>query len=216
MHTIIKKLFFTMLMAGSVYGSWAQQQESVVVHLKDGRQAEYLMQDVDYIEVITPRTNPEQGLEAVGGTVANAVDLGLSVLWADHNLGGECPSDFGVSLSWDDSALSAWGNGWRMPTEEEWLELYENCQWQWVTFNGVGCRQVSTPSGYILLPAAGVQFGETRLVKGCLGLYMSATEEISNGTAGANIIGAYFDSANIYRMEFPKRNLFSVRLVKDK
>lgn len=215
MHTIIKKLFFTMLMTSSVCGSWAQQ-ESVVVHLKDGRQAEYLMQDVDYIEVKTPQAEPGQGLENVGGTVADAIDLGLSVLWADHNLGGECPSDFGASLSWDDGALTAWGDGWRVPTEAEWLELYENCQWQWVTYNGVGCRQVSTSSGHILLPAAGVQVGTTRLVKGCLGLYMSSTEEKSNGTAGANIIGAYFDSANIYRMEFPKRNPFSVRLVKDK
>ena len=39
----------------------------------------------------------------------------------------------------DDAARANWGNSWRMPTDEEWNELIENCTWTWTSnYNGTG------------------------------------------------------------------------------
>lgn len=38
----------------------------------------------------------------VGGTVAEAVDLGLSVKWASHNIGASAPEEFGGHYGWGD------------------------------------------------------------------------------------------------------------------
>ena len=116
----------------------------------------------------------------------NAVDLGLSVLWADTNIGANVPEQFGSYFGWgevypydndyhgpwpypeeksvldpeDDAAHVLWGDDWRIPTQEEWAELSENCTFEWTTVNGVhGCVVTSTVEGYetasIFLPAAG-------------------------------------------------------------
>lgn len=83
--------------------------------------------------------------------VADMVDLGLSVKWASWNMGAECPSDSGGYYHWNDPynigshpefigytnisgteydmAHIQWKDQWRMPTEKEWNELYENCEW---------------------------------------------------------------------------------------
>ena len=60
----------------------------------------------------------------------------------------------------DDAAHVKWGGYWRIPTQNEWYELIENCQWIWTAENGVyGYRITSNKSGYtdksIFLPAAG-------------------------------------------------------------
>lgn len=39
----------------------------------------------------------------------------------------------------DDAARANWGDSWRMPTDEEWNELIENCTWTWTdNYNGTG------------------------------------------------------------------------------
>ena len=39
----------------------------------------------------------------------------------------------------DDAARANCGNSWRMPTDEEWNELIENCTWTWTSnYNGTG------------------------------------------------------------------------------
>lgn len=217
MLSILKYVGMTVVLLCTACQLFAQDESTVVVHLKGGRETRYLMRNVDYVEIITPESTPDENLETVGGSVAEPVDLGLSVNWASHNLGADCPSDFGGFFSLNDEQLNAWGQGWRLPTEEEWQELYDRCQWKWVVYNGVGCRQISTKDGSIILPAAGVMLGETRFAEGSFGLYLTSDEGTAeNGTAEVNIAGAYFDSANIYKMEFPRSNRFSVRLVRDK
>ena len=37
----------------------------------------------------------------------------------------------------DDAAIANWGNGWRMPTKDEWKELEEKTIHEWTTQNGV-------------------------------------------------------------------------------
>jgi len=60
----------------------------------------------------------------------------------------------------DDIAHSKWGGGWRLPTLEDYKELYNNCTWTYTTLNGVeGFRITSNKSGYtdrsIFLPTTG-------------------------------------------------------------
>lgn len=83
-----------------------------------------------------------------------AVDLGLSVLWADRNIGAATPEDPGYYFAWGestvrsnsnfvydyvfndveppvkltpeyDTATRLWGEGWRMPTNDEMRELFK-------------------------------------------------------------------------------------------
>ena len=63
-------------------------------------------------------------------------------------------------LSEDDAATANWGNGWRMPTKEEWQELLDNTTNTRATQNGVNGRLFTAPNGNSLfLPAAGCRYG---------------------------------------------------------
>ena len=56
----------------------------------------------------------------------------------------------------DDAATANWGSGWRMPTKEEWQELYNNTTVTWTTQNGEEGRLFTATNGNSLfLPAAG-------------------------------------------------------------
>ena len=61
----------------------------------------------------------------------------------------------------DDAAFVNLGGNWRMPTNEEWKELVDNCIWTWTQVNGVyGRRVTSNKTGNsIFLPAAGIRHG---------------------------------------------------------
>ena len=66
------------------------------------------------------------------------IDLGLSVLWADRNLGAQCVDDFGYYVRWSRNRIRILedhnGNrvsiprGWRVPTEDELYELIKKCK----------------------------------------------------------------------------------------
>ena len=112
------------------------------------------------------------------------VDLGLPsrLKWATCNVGASQPTDYGNYYAWgetttkssytegnytysdnpdtlpstDDAATSNWGEGWRMPTEDEFVELRNNCTWKWKTKSRVKGIEITGPNGNsIFLPAAG-------------------------------------------------------------
>ena len=59
----------------------------------------------------------------------------------------------------DDAATANWGDGWRMPTKEEWEELKNNTTVTWTTQNGVNGRLFTASNGNSLfLPAAGYRY----------------------------------------------------------
>ena len=61
-----------------------------------------------------------------------------------------------VLLPEDDAATANWGSEWRMPTQEEWQELFDNTTSTWTTRNGVNGRVFTAANGNsIFLPAAG-------------------------------------------------------------
>ena len=56
----------------------------------------------------------------------------------------------------DDAAYVNWGPAWRMPSDEQIVEMAYNCSWQWTQRNGVNGQQGTGPNGNtIFLPAAG-------------------------------------------------------------
>ena len=70
----------------------------------------------------------------------------------------------------DDAARVKWGDGWRLPSERDFLELINECEWRWVNKNGVnGVLITSSKTGYednyIFLPAAGYCFGSYRFIQ---------------------------------------------------
>ena len=59
----------------------------------------------------------------------------------------------------DDPATQIWGGTWRMPTKEDWEELINNCQWEWITVNDiVGYKAMGPNSKTLFIPAAGYRW----------------------------------------------------------
>ena len=104
----------------------------------------------------------------------------------------------------DDAARANWGGTWRMPTDDEWTELRENCEWTWA----VGCYQdkngngkngyiVKGPNGnFIFLPAAGYGWEYNRLYAGDEGYYWS---NLLNSDDPRQAWGVHFSSDDVGR-----------------
>lgn len=72
----------------------------------------------------------------------------------------------------DDAATTSWGSDWRMPTKEEWQELYDNTTCIWTTQNGVCGRLFTASNGNSLfVPAAGYHTGNRICHAGRNGYY---------------------------------------------
>ncbi len=115
---------------------------------------------------------------------AEAVDLGLSVLWASANLGAERPYQSGLYYFYGepdrnatladvkdklpqkdiaatdlDPAYVELGDGWSSPTQKQILELINNCTWIKSSLNGYNGYEVhgqgDYSGNYIFIPLAG-------------------------------------------------------------
>ena len=81
-----------------------------------------------------------------------------------------------VLLPEDDAAMANWGPDWRMPTKEEWQELYQNTTCTWTTQNGVEGELFTASNGNSLfLPAAGLIYPDVLNGAGSYGDYFSST-----------------------------------------
>ena len=81
----------------------------------------------------------------------------------------------------DDAATANWGANWRMPTEEEWQELYQNTTHTWTTQNGVRGRLFTASNGNSLfLPAAGYRSNSNLNYNGSWGRYYSSSLVTNN------------------------------------
>jgi uncharacterized protein (TIGR02145 family) len=84
--------------------------------------------------------------------------------------------DLTTLLPEDDAATANWGNGWRMPTQEEWGELLDNTTSVWTTRNGVNGRLFTASNGNSLfLPAAGCRFNSSLFLAGSYGYFWSSS-----------------------------------------
>ncbi|MBQ2321806.1 MAG: hypothetical protein II375_04505 [Bacteroidales bacterium] len=170
------------------------------------------------------------------GMPGQAVDLGLSVLWSDHNVGATGPQDVGRFFGYGDitgtvttcsysdyvsqdvvgsdrdPAFVFWGGGWRMPTASEINELVERCEWKWVVKNGVPGYVVSGRNGSIFLPVTGQRSGKEWAYQQTRGYYWSG--EISE--ANRDYAGAlFFHKGGKMLKDYRKFYGFVIRPVKE-
>ena len=76
----------------------------------------------------------------------------------------------------DDAATANWGSGWRMPTKEEWQELYNNTTVTCTTQNGVNGSLFTASNGNsFFLPAAGYRWNDELYDAGGDGIYWSSS-----------------------------------------
>ena len=94
-----------------------------------------------------------------------------------------------------DAATVHWGNGWRMPTKDEFDALRNNCDWTWTKQNGVNGYVVKGRGAYasksIFLPAAGYGNGTSLYRSGSNGYYWSSVPSSDSYYAW----DLYFDSS---------------------
>ena len=181
-----------------------------------------------------------------------AVDLGLSVKWANMNVGAERPEYSGNYFAWgetrpkndydwstykwwrngsydevtkyctdpshgpidfiytlqlsDDAANANWGGNWRMPTREEWEELFYNTTRKATTINGVkGIKVTSRKSGYtnksIFLPESGYRSGKEEIDLGYGAYYWSSSLWTSHPSEACcvELSDSYFDNYHTFR-----------------
>lgn len=103
-----------------------------------------------------PLINP---IDEIGGH--EYVDLGLPSgrLWAKTNYGAYSEDDSGEYINWNNRNVVSqnWGSDWGVPTYEDLLELYNNCDYYW-TYNKkeiLGCVFKGRNGNSIFLPASG-------------------------------------------------------------
>lgn len=76
-----------------------------------------------------------------------------------------------------DAAMHNMGAPCRMPTSDEFVELYNNCSTEWVTVNGVNGRRFTSRinGNSIFFPAAGIRSGVSLSNRGSYGYYWSSS-----------------------------------------
>lgn len=118
-----------------------------------------------------------------------------------------------VLLPEDDAATANWGNGWRMPTENECRELMHNTTHTWTTQNGVnGRRFIGSNGNSIFLPAAGYRWGGELNDAGSRGYYWSQSL-YAGSPDDAWYLYFYSDDCNMG--SYYRYNGFSVRPVRE-
>ena len=83
------------------------------------------------------------------------VDLGLSVFWAETNVGAETSTDDGGYYLWADASAAAktWGNKCSLPTKAQAQELLDNCTFSSESDGELG-RFTGSNKNSVVLPAA--------------------------------------------------------------
>ena len=176
-------------------------------------------------------------------TTVALVDLGLSVKWANVNLGAESEGAGGDFYRWGakvpyrnvtqqyltarditpesgyDTATNLWGTDYRMPSKEEYLELIANTTRTWTTRNGYsGYLFTSTKAGYtdrsIFIPAAGYYYDSYHNALNANADYWTSTVNGSGQAYDLNFTGSGLQGSDGVPPH-DKYHGFSVRAVQD-
>ena len=114
----------------------------------------------------------------------------------------ELPS-YGGDANYDLATLQ-WGEGWYTPTKQQWDELIEYCDWDYVMINGINGVLFTSPKTYntIFLPSTGYTDDETYKLKYTTYnlAYWSSTGARTNGAHAyiANYEQGYMTTTNRY------------------
>lgn len=227
----MKRQILTLVMATMAMLTATAQKKIVVV--VDGE--EKLITDVWRVDSIKFIDGDVETLTDTPDTV----DLGLSVRWADRNLGAASPQEQGLLIGWGDTTLTnqskklqyfpmenvaedisdsqydvakiKWGKDWHMPTQKEMQELIDNCNWEWdETQKGYKITREGYEGISLFLPAAGYRLGETEAQETTKGFYWT-------GSIGQNIKNAKYlnfgNGANTTIAEALRYTGFAIRPV---
>lgn len=109
---------------------------------------------------------------------ANGYEFTLTKYCDDYREGNNGFTDNLTTLQpGDDAATANWGNGWRVPSNNQWIELRSKTTNKWTTQNGVKGRLFTAENGQsIFLPAAGSKYSYDKVTLdpvGGYGCYMS-------------------------------------------
>ncbi len=107
-----------------------------------------------------------------------------------------------------DPAQAQWGGGWRMPTRHELTNLIVNCEWTWMTTNGVKGYVVRGRGDFaavsIFLPTAGWGNGTAWERSGEYGHFWSSDPDSDNNVP------------RTWRLNFRKSNVISMNMHYDR
>ena len=108
------------------------------------------------------------------------------------------PDDKTVLDLEDDVAHVKLGGKWRMPTQAEFQELFNNCRTEWTSLNGVNGLKVygRYTTRFIFFPAAGRREGRNSFGSGSGGGYLSSS--LYTGTPNMMCCGRFSYSAGAY------------------
>ena len=143
----------------------------------------------------------------------NGSDSTLTKYCFDESYGLDGYTDSLTTLEASDDAASVnWGGNWRMPTQDEMQELFDNCDTTWTIQNGInGMLFTSRSNGNsIFLPAAGSRGGSSLGYPGSYGYYWSSSLYAGDPSLAW---GLYFNSDDCY-MYYYYGNRFYVRSVR--
>ena len=106
-----------------------------------------------------------------------------------HNIGSD------IAGTQYDVAHVQWGGNWQMPSRKQFQELFDNCESELTTLNGVkGMKFTSKINGNsIFLPAAGYRWNDGLDNAGSYGDYWSSTQGPSDSYYA---YGLYFNSGD--------------------
>lgn len=165
---------------------------------------EIFYSDVKSFTTLGENNQPTYAYVTVNGH--KFVDLGLpsGLKWATCNVGANVPEGDGDYFAWgetepksyysldtykwsdngkttldaeDDAATQNWGEECRMPTMDEFQELYNNCSRTWTSMYGTyGYKFTSKTNGNsVFLPAVGYRYDDGLFSLGSSGYYWSAS-----------------------------------------
>ncbi|MBQ4484692.1 MAG: hypothetical protein II934_06810 [Prevotella sp.] len=183
----MKKYFLIAILSLAAFvGSNAQEKSPakparvVVINKSDGTKETLKMSDVDKITFGFSDDVVESPAEA------EPIDMGLSVKWASFNLGATDEMGRGFLVGWGDNTASnesenlnfypqktppstiintefdlaqlMWGGDWRLPTDAEFRELIEACEWTWDE-DRQGYLVTANNGNSLFFPATGYRVG---------------------------------------------------------
>lgn len=113
----------------------------------------------------------------------------------------------------DDAASKILGGTWRMPTYNEWVELFDNCSMIWANEDGVnGYKLTATNGNSIFLPATGLKRDKDYIEVGVSGAYWSSS--LASGIPYKSL-GIAFYKTGLYKDGYFRYYGFAIRPVSE-
>lgn len=155
---------------------------------------------------------------SIGGFEWVDLGLPSGTLWATCNVGAAHPSQPGSLYAWGetmtkssytressrhykktmkdfsgdksvDVAAAKWGNGWRMPSKEDFDELLHYCNWDYVQKDGRWGSEITSPfnNNSIFLPVTGYKEDSKHMNVSGNGMYWTSTPHDDQWNSGAHM-----------------------------